>query len=163
MWTGLRDLPLTENVAEVTQQDSGGSLLAGDSSLMLPAQHFLGTHHVRGNPQTMRDTQGGESRPRRQPASGTRCSREAAFRWARGPDSTQQRAAVPAAPCCALPPSLPTPSLSQVWHSAYGHSNGAPILIFSILCNMGDFPGGPVIRAWHFHCHRPGFNPWSRN
>ena len=23
-----------------------------------------------------------------------------------------------------------------------------------------EFPGGPVVRPRHFHCHGPGFNPW---
>ena len=23
------------------------------------------------------------------------------------------------------------------------------------------FPGGPVVRSWHFHCQGPKFNPWS--
>ena len=26
-----------------------------------------------------------------------------------------------------------------------------------------DFPGGPVVRAAHFHCRRHGFDPWSGN
>ena len=24
-----------------------------------------------------------------------------------------------------------------------------------------EFPGGPVVRTWHFHCRSPGFTPWS--
>lgn len=24
---------------------------------------------------------------------------------------------------------------------------------------FGEFPGGPVVRAWHFHCHGPGLIP----
>ena len=26
-----------------------------------------------------------------------------------------------------------------------------------------EFPGGPVVRTLHFHCQRPGCNPWSGN
>ena len=26
---------------------------------------------------------------------------------------------------------------------------------------FGNFPGGPVVRAPHFHCKRCGFTPWS--
>ena len=26
-----------------------------------------------------------------------------------------------------------------------------------------EFPGGPVIRIWYFHCCGPRFNPGSRN
>ena len=25
----------------------------------------------------------------------------------------------------------------------------------------GEFPGGPVVRTWHFDCGGPEFNPWS--
>ena len=25
----------------------------------------------------------------------------------------------------------------------------------------GEFPGGPVVRSWCFHCQGPGFSPWS--
>ena len=26
-----------------------------------------------------------------------------------------------------------------------------------------EFSGGPVVRALHFHCQGPVFDPWSRN
>ena len=29
--------------------------------------------------------------------------------------------------------------------------------------DLGDFPGGPVIKTPHFHCRGPGFHPWSGN
>ena len=28
---------------------------------------------------------------------------------------------------------------------------------------VGDFPGGPVVKTLHFHCRGLGFNLWSRN
>ena len=29
--------------------------------------------------------------------------------------------------------------------------------------NLGEFPGGPVVRTPRFHCHEPGLDPWSGN
>ena len=26
--------------------------------------------------------------------------------------------------------------------------------------NLGDFPGGPVVKILRFHCRGRGFNPW---
>ena len=26
-----------------------------------------------------------------------------------------------------------------------------------------EFPGGPMVRAWHFYCCGPGFDPWLGN
>ena len=28
---------------------------------------------------------------------------------------------------------------------------------------FGEFPGGPVVKTWPFHCEGPRFNPWSGN
>ena len=28
---------------------------------------------------------------------------------------------------------------------------------------MKEFPGGPVVKTWRFHCRGPGFDPWLGN
>ena len=32
--------------------------------------------------------------------------------------------------------------------------------LFTDLKSFWEFPGGPVVRTWHFHSCGPGFNPW---
>ena len=44
----------------------------------------------------------------------------------------------------------PSPSLSSAFQSFKKHL-------------LKEFPGGPVVRALHFHCRGRGFNLWSGN
>ena len=43
----------------------------------------------------------------------------------------------------------------------YSKSNGE--LHRTLIGKLYDFPGGPVLRTLYFHCHGPGFDPWSGN
>ena len=36
-------------------------------------------------------------------------------------------------------------------------------LLLSLNLIFQEFPGCPVVRTPRFHCHGPGFNPWSGN
>ena len=42
-------------------------------------------------------------------------------------------------------------------------SNEWSLVIQRKISRWWEFPGGPVVRTWRFHCCGPAFNPWLEN
>ena len=62
---------------------------------------------------------------------------------------------------CYMPDSALSTWNTQYWIKCSNIPELMELILYCKERHMGEFPGGPGIRTWYFHCRGPGFNPCS--